>query len=93
MNAPSKHCRFHNFGEGLGVQATLSDQSDHFTEHFKFAAVIMLLGKLDQIRGERFSTNQKEGHVGPDLRTKIKMTARFRKSFSRRGQSKSRHSR
>jgi hypothetical protein len=36
MNAPSKHCRFHNFGEGLGVQATLSDQSDHFTEHFKF---------------------------------------------------------
>ena len=58
-----------------------------------FAAVIMLLGKLDQIRGERFSSNQKEGHVGPDLRTKIKMTARFRKSFSRRGQSKSRHSR
>jgi hypothetical protein len=57
------------------------------------AAVIVLLGKLDQIRGERFSTNQKEGHVGPDLRTKIKMTARFRKSLSRRGQSKSGHSR
>jgi hypothetical protein len=36
------------------------------------AAIIMLLGKLDQIRGERFSTNQKKATLGLIYAPKVK---------------------